>query len=76
MSVDLHFTGNIRRLRLRPHDIVCIECDSHLSREQADNLYEHFDEAFPRNEVILFSKGLRVSKVLRPDKTSSTPPDE
>ena len=75
MSVELNFTGNIRRLRLRFGDIVCIESDTHISPAEADDLYNQLDKAFPRNEVILFSQGLRVSKVICRDTTSLTPPE-
>lgn len=53
----LNFTGNIRRLRLRLGDIVCVESEIRLSPDEADALHDQFVEAFPRNSVLLLSKG-------------------
>lgn len=70
-TVTMHFSGNVRRLRLRPKDIVIVECETPISPPQASALYKDLDAAFPLNQVLILSQGLRISRVLRPDDTTS-----
>lgn len=64
---ELKFTGNIRRLRLRPGDFLVIELPEHVSREMAATFREQISAKFPDNEIMVVGGGARVASVLRKD---------
>lgn len=65
MSGELHFTDNIRRLRLRPGDVIVIEANRPISREHVDLIQKQIRERFPDNDCIVLSEGLRLHNTLR-----------
>ena len=64
---DLNFTGNVRRLRLRPGDYVVVELPGHVSMQQARTLREQLEAVFPENTAIFMVGGTRIAAVLRPE---------
>lgn len=58
---ELHFTGNVRRLRLRPGDTIVIEATRPISSRMAETLTEDMRLAFPDNPCIVLDAGLRIA---------------
>jgi len=63
--------GEVRRMRLKPGDIVVIECEQLLRPDVFLKIQEHCRTIFAPNKVAVFSGGLHVS-VVTPEESSES----
>lgn len=70
MTDELKFTGNIRRLRLKPGDTIVVELPAGSTQEQAAHLLGGLRHKFPDNEIVLLAGGVRISAVVTAPKVS------
>ena len=67
-AIELSFTGNVRRLRLRHGDVVVIEGGADFTQAQAAEVNSQMKTLFPDNGCLILAGELTMRGVLRPDQ--------
>lgn len=60
MKPGFRFTGNISRLRAKPGDVLVIQSDKIMSRQQMTFVRDHVSHALPGVQVLVLSDGLKL----------------
>jgi hypothetical protein len=51
---------NISVARLKPDDVIVLECDYSITQQIADNLKTTLNKLWPDNDVLVMANGLRM----------------
>lgn len=57
--------ASLQILRLMPDDIVVLSIDRMMTREQCQELREHFRRQIPNHLVVILTSGLKLSVLSR-----------
>lgn len=53
--------SSVQRMRLRPGDLIVIECPMVLSHAQVEKLKEHLAPTFPGHKIVVLTAGMHLS---------------
>lgn len=61
MTVEgLELVERLKVLDLKPGDVIVVESDRHLSKEQIGDIERYAGQAFPGHRVVVCDQGIRI----------------
>lgn len=63
----LEVIGDIHKLRLRPDDLIVIECPGEISPEVAERLRDLVGNEFPNHRAVVVGDGVKMRAELAPE---------
>lgn len=61
---ELNKVGEVKRLDLKPEEVLVIESAKRLSVDEWDRITAAMREVFPNNKIVVMDVGLSLSKVV------------
>lgn len=61
--VALPEVARISTAPLKPSDVIVVECDEHISSNEAARIKAHVQQIWPGREVLVLGKSLRLKVV-------------